>query len=123
MVATEGASSRRREANHDASFDSLRETQQIVPQIQTAWPRVKIILRGNSGFCRNELMSQCEAYQVDFLFGVARHQRLPSSRLKAGCSHDWLPHLFCYFSSRILMFLNQASSLWFCSEIGQRVFG
>jgi hypothetical protein len=67
---------RLREANHDASFDSLREIQRIVAQIRAAWPEVKIILRGDSGFCRNELMSWCEAHRVDFLFGMARNQRL-----------------------------------------------
>jgi hypothetical protein len=47
-----------------------------VQQIRTAWPEVKITLRGDSGFCRNELMSWCEANGVDFLFGLARNQRL-----------------------------------------------
>ena len=41
-----------------------------------AWPEVKIILRGDSGFCRNELMSWCENNGVDFVFGLARNQRL-----------------------------------------------
>jgi Transposase DDE domain group 1 len=67
---------RLREANHDASFDSLREIQRIVGQIRAAWPEVKIILRGDSGFCRNELMSWCEKHRVDFLLGMARNQRL-----------------------------------------------
>jgi hypothetical protein len=67
---------RLREANHDASFDSLREIQRIVEQIRAVWPEVKIILRGDSGFCRNQLMGWCEAQRVDFLFGMARNQRL-----------------------------------------------
>ena len=67
---------RLREANHDAAFGSLAEIQRLVAQIQAAWPKVKIILRGDSGFCRNELMSWCEAHQVDFLFGMARNQKL-----------------------------------------------
>jgi hypothetical protein len=67
---------RLREANHDAAFGSLVEIQRIVEQIRTAWPEVKIILRGDSGFCRNELMSWCENHQVDFVFGMARNQRL-----------------------------------------------
>jgi hypothetical protein len=37
---------------------------------------VKIILRGDSGFCRNELMSWCESEGVEFVFGLARNQRL-----------------------------------------------
>jgi hypothetical protein len=67
---------RLREANHDASFGCLTEIQRIVAQIRAVWPEVKIILRGDSGFCRNELMSWCENNGVDFVFGLARNQRL-----------------------------------------------
>jgi hypothetical protein len=67
---------RLREANHDASFGCLPEIRRIVAQIRAAWPEVKIILRGDSGFCRNELMSWCESQRVDFVFGLARNQRL-----------------------------------------------
>jgi hypothetical protein len=67
---------RLREANHDAAYGSLPEIQRIVTQIRVAWPEVKIILRGDSGFCRNELMSWCESHGVDFVFGLARNQRL-----------------------------------------------
>jgi hypothetical protein len=67
---------RLREANHDASFGCLAEIQRIVAQIRLAWPGVKIVLRGDSGFCRNELMSWCENNQVDYVFGMARNQRL-----------------------------------------------
>jgi Transposase DDE domain group 1 len=67
---------RLREANHDAWFGSLPEIQRIVAQIRAAWPEVKIILRGDSGFCRDELMSWCETNGVQFVFGLARNQRL-----------------------------------------------
>jgi hypothetical protein len=67
---------RLREANHDASFGSLVEIERIVKQLRAAWPQVKITLRGDSGFCRNELMSWCENNGVDFVFGLARNQRL-----------------------------------------------
>ena len=67
---------RLRESNHDASFGSLAEIRRIVAQIRAVWPEVKIILRGDSGFCRNELMSWCEDNGVDFIFGIARNQRL-----------------------------------------------
>jgi hypothetical protein len=67
---------RLREANHDAAFGSLVEIERIAGQIRSAWPDVKIILRGDSGFCRNELMSWCESHRVDFVFGMARNQRL-----------------------------------------------
>jgi hypothetical protein len=67
---------RLREANHDAAFGSLREIRRIVAQIRAAWPEVKISLRGDSGFCRNELMSWCENNGVKYIFGLARNQRL-----------------------------------------------
>jgi hypothetical protein len=67
---------RLREANHDAAFGSRQEIERIVVQIRTAWPTVKIILRGDSGFCRHELMSWCESQRVDFVFGMARNQKL-----------------------------------------------
>jgi hypothetical protein len=67
---------RLREANHDAAFGCLTEITRIVAQLRAAWPGVKIVLRGDSGFCRNELMHWCEANRVDFVFGLARNQRL-----------------------------------------------
>src|SRR6204780_3083420 len=67
---------RLREANRDAAFGCLQEMQRIVKQIRAAWPEVKIVLRGDSGFCRNELMSWCESQAVDFVFGLARNKRL-----------------------------------------------
>src|ERR1700691_464047 len=67
---------RLREANHDASFGCLTEIRRIVEQIRAGWPEVKIVPRGDSGFCRNELMSWCESTKVDFVFGLARNQRL-----------------------------------------------
>src|SRR4051794_3624995 len=56
-------SARLRESNHDAAFGSLAEIRRIVAQIRAAWPEVKIIVRGDSGFCRNELMSWCEDHE------------------------------------------------------------
>ena len=67
---------RLREANHDAAFGCLAEIRRMVAQIRATWPEVKIVLRGDSGFCRNELMSWCEDNGVDYVFGLARNQRL-----------------------------------------------
>ena len=67
---------RLREASHDAAFGCLQEIRRMVAQIRKTWPEVKIVLRGDSGFCRNELMSWCENNNVDFVFGLARNQRL-----------------------------------------------
>jgi hypothetical protein len=67
---------RLRQSNSDASAGSLAEIERVLDQIRGAWPKVKIILRGDSGFCRNELMSWCEGKRVDYVFGLARNQRL-----------------------------------------------
>jgi Transposase DDE domain group 1 len=69
---------RLRPSNSDASAGSLAEIERIIGQIRAEWPQVKIILRGDSGFCRNELMSWCESQSVDYVFGLARNQRLRS---------------------------------------------
>jgi hypothetical protein len=80
---------RLREANIDASAGSLPEVARIVGQIRARWPETRIILRGDSGFCRNELMDWCERqHQVDYIFGMARNERLrkliADSLLQAG---------------------------------------
>jgi hypothetical protein len=69
-------SARLRPANQDASAGSVEEVRRIVTQLRERWPAVKIVLRADSGFCRQELMAWCEAHRVDYLFGLARNQRL-----------------------------------------------
>ena len=67
---------RLRPANQDASAGSLEEIQRIVTQIRKRWPHTQIILRADSGFCREELMVWCENNDVDYVFGFARNKRL-----------------------------------------------
>ena len=67
---------RLRQSNSDAYAGSLVEIQRIIAQIRAAWPEVKILLRGDSGFCRNELMSWCEQNRVDYVFGLGRNKQL-----------------------------------------------
>jgi hypothetical protein len=67
---------RLRESNTDASAGSLTEIQRVIAQMRAAWPDTRIILRGDSGFCRNQLMSWCESNNVEYVFGLARNQRL-----------------------------------------------
>jgi hypothetical protein len=65
-----------RRSNIDASAGAKDEVARIVVQIRTRWPRVKVLLRADSGFARDELMSWCEANRVDYVFGLARNERL-----------------------------------------------
>ncbi len=67
---------RLRAANQDAAAGSVKEVARIVAQLRARWPQVKIVLRADSGFCREELMAWCEANRADYLFGLARNQRL-----------------------------------------------
>ncbi len=67
---------RHRRANVDAASGSVEEVERMVTRIRKAWPRVKITLRADSGYARDELMTWCEANKVDFIFGLARNKRL-----------------------------------------------
>jgi len=67
---------RLRPSNIDASAGSLEEVQRIVRQIRARWPRTSIILRADSGFCREELLAWCENNDVGYVFGFARNKRL-----------------------------------------------
>src|SRR5262249_8776925 len=67
---------RQRASNQDASAGSLEEVERIVKQTRRPWPKVRIILRADSGFCREELMAWCEQNGVDYVFGLARNSRL-----------------------------------------------
>jgi hypothetical protein len=68
--------SKLRRANIDAAAGAVQEVARIVAQIHQRWPRVRILLRADSGFAREELMAWCEANGVDFLFGLAKNDRL-----------------------------------------------
>jgi hypothetical protein len=65
-----------RRSNIDASAGALDEVARIVGLIRGRWPRVRIVLRADSGFAREVLMAWCEANGVDYVFGLARNQRL-----------------------------------------------
>ncbi len=65
-----------RRSNIDASAGADEEVARIVRQIRARWPRVRILLRADSGFAREALMAWCEHNRVDFVFGLARNPRL-----------------------------------------------
>ena len=67
---------RLRPANQDAAAGSVDEASRIVGQLRERWPEVKIVLRADSGFCREALMAWCEQNHVDYVFGLQRNQRL-----------------------------------------------
>ena len=67
-----------RPSNIDGAAGAREEVARLVTQIRASWPRTRILLRADSGFCREELMAWCEANRVDYLFGLARNDRLVS---------------------------------------------
>jgi hypothetical protein len=67
---------RLRTSDIDGSEGALEEVQRITAQIRKRWPKVRIILRADSGFARDGLMTWCESQHVDYVFGLARNARL-----------------------------------------------
>jgi hypothetical protein len=65
-----------RKSDIDASDGALEVLQRLVKLIRHKWPLVKILVRADSGFCRDALMSWCEANEVKYLFGMAKNRRL-----------------------------------------------
>jgi len=65
-----------RRANIDGAAGATEEIERIVEQIRARWSTVKIILRADSGFCREPMMQWCEKTGVDYVFGLARNSRL-----------------------------------------------
>lgn len=74
---------RLRRSDQDASAGTVRELAPIVARIREAWPDTRIVLRGDSGFCRERIMAWCEAQGLFYVFGVARNPRLARRLAKA----------------------------------------
>jgi hypothetical protein len=70
---------RQRRANVAGSDGAVAEVARIVAQIRRKWPRVRIVLRGDSGFSTDLLMQWCEVNRVDYVFGLARNSRLEAA--------------------------------------------
>jgi Transposase DDE domain group 1 len=65
-----------RPANIDVATGSVKHLARIVARIRETWPDVEIVIRGDSGFCREDLMRWCEAHRVGYVFGLAKNRRL-----------------------------------------------
>jgi Transposase DDE domain group 1 len=65
-----------RRASVDAAAGAVKELARIVAHIRRRWPQVRILVRADSGFARDDLMAWCEANGVHFLFGLAKNERL-----------------------------------------------
>ena len=69
---------RLRPANIDGAAGTVEELEWITTRIRAAWPKVEIVIRGDSGFCRESIMAWCEDSErnIDYLFGLAKNKRL-----------------------------------------------
>lgn len=65
-----------RPADIDAAAGSVKQLDRIIKQIRAKWPGVEIVIRGDSGFCRENIMSWCESNDVGFVLGLAKNRRL-----------------------------------------------
>ena len=67
---------RLRPSDLDASAGSVKPLKRIIAQIRQAWPQVKVVIRADSGFCREEILRWCEENGVDYVIGLAQNPRL-----------------------------------------------
>ena len=67
---------RLRKANQDSAAGAEEELKRIISRIRSRWKSTRIIIRGDTGFCRDELMKWCEQNGVDYVLGMARNSRL-----------------------------------------------
>jgi hypothetical protein len=65
-----------RPSNIDVAAGAVKHVARIVARIRQQWPEVPIVLRGDSGFCREPLMRWCEGHGVDYVFGLSKNKRL-----------------------------------------------
>ena len=65
-----------RTADRDGSDGTVEALAKIVPALRKRCPKARIILRADSGFCRESIMAWCEANRVDYVLGLARNERL-----------------------------------------------
>jgi len=67
--------------NADSQLPSclIEQLNWLIPELRAKWPGIKIIIRGDSAFQNDDLMSWCEANEVDYVFALARNNRLESA--------------------------------------------
>lgn len=68
-----------RPSNIDGALGADELLMRVIPKLRQRWPKVRVIVRGDSGFCREWLMRWCEINEVDYVFGIARNARLESA--------------------------------------------
>lgn len=75
-----------RRSRIDAAKHAAAVIKLLVTRLRQSWPEVRIIVRGDSGFCRQRLIRWCERHEVGYIIGVARNARL--HRIVAGWERE-----------------------------------
>lgn len=70
---------RLRKADQDGAAGTVDELARMIRRIRLSWPETRVIVRGDSGFCREDLMAWCEAHSVDYVLGLAKNSRLKAA--------------------------------------------
>ena len=70
---------RLRSADQDGAAGTVEELARIIERIRLSWPETRIIVRGDAGFCRDDLLTWCEAHDIDYVVGIAKNSRLKTA--------------------------------------------
>ena len=108
---------RLRRADQDPASGVLPELKRIVEKLREAWPEVRIIVRGDSGFCRDEIMSYCEhSENLDYVLGLAKNSRL-TKRIEAEMTQAQQIHQSTQKAARVFKdFRYRTRHSWSCER-------
>ncbi len=67
---------RLRKADQDGGAGTVDELERMIKRIRLSWPQTRIIVRGDGGFCRDDLMDWCETHGIDYVLGMPKNSRL-----------------------------------------------
>lgn len=67
---------RLRKSDQDGATGTVDELEKIINRIRLSWPDTRIIVRGDGGFCREDLMVWCETNGIDYILGLPKNERL-----------------------------------------------
>lgn len=65
-----------RSAKHDGALHAAAIMKLLTRRLRQAWPKVRLVFRGDSGFCRPRLLAWCERNDVDYVIGLQKNARL-----------------------------------------------
>jgi len=108
---------RLRRGDQDPACGVVPELKRIVEKLREAWPEVRIIVRGDSGFCRDEIMSYCEQNsKLDYVLGLAKNSRL-IKQIKTEMAQAQQIHQSTQKAARVFKdFRYRTRHSWFCER-------